>query len=80
MSAPVNPFTYASPDTHDETVSFSNANGYAWAYRDYAPNAAPVRDGWPFAWMEYVRRNASRMSIQDAFPVWQATGTLPGLD
>jgi hypothetical protein len=76
----VNPFRYEPPTTFEDTVSFANANAYGWGYRDFATDPAPVRDGWPNAWMEYVRRNPSRMSIQDGFPVWQDTGTLPGLD
>lgn len=78
--AQVNPFRYRLPCNLDENTSFANAHAYEWAYRDYAPNRVPVPEGWPFAWLEYVRRNPSRMAIHDAFKVWQDTGILPGLD
>lgn len=81
VDAQVDVFRYRFPANLDETVSFANAHAYEWAYRDYAPAPrVPVPDGWAFAWLEYTRRNPSRMSIQEAFKTWQSTGTLPGLD
>lgn len=42
--------------------------------------AKPVPDGWAPAWLEYNRRNPSRMAIREAFRMWRDTGMLPGLD
>ncbi|NIJ10522.1 hypothetical protein FHU38_000866 [Saccharomonospora amisosensis] len=79
----INPFTYAMPETEQETISFANACAYEWSYLDTmrlvgrTPERVP--DGWAFAWLEYARRNASRMAIREAFRYWQQHSTLPGL-
>ncbi|HVK20014.1 MAG TPA: hypothetical protein VM677_01505 [Actinokineospora sp.] len=87
----VDPFRYTSPTTTEEIISLANGHAYEWGYVDAARVAeqdpervaeqGPVRvpDGWPWAWLEYTRRNPSRMSIQDAFTHWVTHSTLPGL-
>lgn len=46
-----------------------------------AVSASPIPDGWALAYLEHVRRATThRLSVQDAFQVWQQDGTLPGLD
>lgn len=79
----IKPFTYASPTSWKEIVSFANANAYEWAYLDTMREAGcqpkTIPDGWPFAWLEYVRRNPNRMAIREAFRYWRDHATLPGL-
>lgn len=76
-------FGYQPPRDMAETVSLANANGYEWGYldtcRQHSVQATRVPDGWAFAWLEYVRRNGSRMAIREGFRHWQRYGTLPGL-
>ncbi|GLZ37870.1 hypothetical protein [Actinokineospora sp. NBRC 105648] len=76
-------YAVASPTTNQEIISFANAVAYQWGYVDATRAAggrsAPVPDGWAWAWLEYTRRNASRMAIQDAFSLWVDSATLPGL-
>ena len=77
------PYTVAEPVNSNETISLANAFAYEWGYRDATQEAhkpvMTVPAGWPYAWLEHVRRNPSRMSIQSAFKEWVATRTLPGL-
>lgn len=87
----IDPYAFASPTTEQETISLANGHAYQWGYVDatraagHGPACAaahdPVRvpDGWPWAWLEYTRRNPSRMSIQEAFAHWVNNATLPGL-
>lgn len=81
----LNPFKYASPTSAlEETIAHANANAYLWGFSDacrkHGVTPTTVPDGWAFAWLEYTRRNTSRMAIQDAFTHWTDHGTLPGLD
>jgi len=83
----VDPFRFASPaaGSVDEAITFANATAYLWGYQDGCRrggvNPERVPDGWPFAWLEYVRRHpGSRMEIREAFRLWCDTEMLPGLD
>lgn len=77
------PFNFEGPKTTHEDITFANGNAYVWGYTDAAAKfGSPVTipNGFAFAWLEYVRTHASRMSVQGAFKVWCETGTLPDLD
>jgi hypothetical protein len=80
----IDSFKYEGPRTEIECNMFGVASGYEWAFQDYASASEGLHKrvpaGWAYAWLEYNRRNESRMSIQMAFPMWRADGTLPGLD
>lgn len=81
----IDPFMYAAPRGEQEVITFANANGYEWSYldtcRENGVDPKRVPGGWPWAWLEYTRRNrSSRMAIREAFRMWRDTGMLPGLD
>lgn len=79
----LNAVEYADPATREEIIAFSNANAYEWSYYDtcrengVTPITVPPR--WAIAWLEYTRRNPSRMAIREGFRQWRDHGTLPGL-
>ncbi len=80
----VDPFTFASPRSRDEVITFANGHAYEWSYldtcRELKVTPRRVPDGWAFAWLEYTRRATThRMAIREAFRMWRDTGMLPGL-
>lgn len=79
----VNPFEFEAAKGEAESITFANGYAYEWAYldtcRENGVDPKRVPDGWAFAWLEYTRRNPSRMAIREAFRTWRDTGTLPGL-
>lgn len=79
----IDPFTYTAPKSHNETITFANANGYEWAYldtlRQIGREPQRVPDGWAFAWLEYTRRNPNRMAIREGFQHWLNYASLPRL-
>jgi hypothetical protein len=79
----IDPYRYANPTTTEEIITLANGHAYQWGYADAtrAAEQAHVRvpAGWPWAWLEYTRRNPSRMAIQEAFTHWVTHSTLPGL-
>lgn len=79
----INPAAFTSLQNERDLIALANAHAYQWGYADGSRSAGGVPprvpDGWPLAWLDYTRRNPSRMAIQDAFVLWLAHATLPGL-
>jgi hypothetical protein len=76
-------FAFEPARDTNEHISMANGHAYQWGFHDACVRNGiqppRVPDGWPFAWLEYVRRNPSRMAIDAAFQQWCREGTLPGV-
>lgn len=79
--ANANGYLWAYRDTCGENAAeVGRLGGIASEVHARRVRAKPVPDGWPYAYLEHIRRHqADRMTVQDAFRTWRDTGTLPGL-